>query len=90
MSRSKRVGNEPREGLKELIDESKKLFNNFLYKARWQHDHDTIASGIMARKLSMKITKVMLAFRLKSSIYTPNNRDKRNLMKTAKRPKQQA
>ncbi len=89
MSRSKRDGTEPKdkEGFNKLIDESEKIFNNFLYEARWQHQYDTIVSGVRARKLSAEMTKIMLAFRLKSSIYTPNNRDQRNLMKTAKRPR---
>ena len=75
MSRSKRNGTESRDGFRELIDEIEKRFAEFLPIANRQESKNTIISGIEARKVSTAITKLMLAFRLKSSIYTPNNRN---------------
>ena len=75
MSRSKRNGTEPREGFRELIDEIEQKFAEFLLIANYQEKRNTIKSGVEARKVSAAITKLMLAFRLKSKIYTPNDRN---------------
>lgn len=75
MSRSKRNGTESREGFRELIDEIEQKFAEFLPIANRQEAKNTIISGVEARKVSTAITKLMLAFRLKSKIYTPNDRN---------------
>ncbi len=75
MSRSKRNGTESRDGFRELIDEIEKKFAELLPIANYQEKRNTIKSGVEARKVSAAITKLMLAFRLKSKIYTPNDRN---------------
>ena len=85
MSKSKRNGTESREGFKELIDEIEKKFAEFLPIANRQEAKNTIISGVEARKVSTAITKLMLAFRLKSSIYTPNNRNQNPELRSHKR-----
>lgn len=85
MSRSKRSVTDSREGFKELIDEIEKKFAEFLIIANHQEKRNTILSGVEARKKSIAITKLMLAFRLKSSIYTPNNRNQNPELRSHKR-----
>ena len=86
MSRSKRNGTESRDGFKEMIDEIEIIFSDFLVAAKKQERRNTIAPGIEARRISSEITKRMLAFRLKSMIYTPNDRSHNPELRARKRP----
>ena len=85
MSRSKRDGTESRDGFKEMINEIEIVFDKFLILAKKQEQRNTINTGIDARRISADITKRMLAFRLKSQIYTPNNRNQNPELRTRKR-----
>ena len=84
MSRSKRDGTESRDGFKEMINEIEIVFDKFLILAKKQEQRNTINTGIDARRVSADITKRMLAFRLKSQIYTPNNRNQNPELRTRK------